>query len=129
MRTRVCKILKKFDAQAVENRVGPGMPDVVLITNGTWIECKKTAAFPKRPDSPVVLSHELLPTQKVWLNRCARKGGQCYVLTQIANEFFLHWGPVAAEILGSVDRATLTASAELHCVGWAQLNTDLPDFL
>ncbi len=129
MRTRVCKILKKFDAQAVENRVGPGMPDIVCVTKGVWIECKKTAAFPKHADSIVRLDHELLATQKVWLMRCYRRGGTAYVLTQIANEFFLHRGQDAAEVLGFCSRATLTESAALHCVGWAELEFDLPDYL
>jgi len=129
MRTKVCKLLKQWDAQAVENRVGPGMPDIVLTTNGVWIETKKTKAFPKRAGTPVVLDHELLMTQRVWLRRCSRKGGRCYVLTQVANEFFLHNGEWAAEHLGKVDRTTLTVEAEIHCEGWKALARDLPQYL
>ena len=127
MRTRVCKLLKKLDAQAVENRVGPGMPDICYI--GGWIEAKYTASFPKRADSPVTLTHELLQTQKVWIKRHTRKGGIVRVLVQVSNEFFLLDGLWACENLGEVDRATLTAGADLHCVGWPELALDLPDYL
>ncbi len=125
MRKKVVALLRSLDAQAVENRCGVGMPDIVCVSNGTWIECKYTAAFPKRPESIVRLTHELLPSQKVWLARCDRKHGYAYVLTQIANEFFLHWGPIACKVLGEVDREQLTRTVDLHCVGWAELEQEL----
>lgn len=129
LRKKVVKLLRTLNAEAVENRCGVGMPDVCVITLGVWIECKKTAAFPKRPDSKVALTHELLPSQRVWLNRCARRGGTAYTLTQVANEFFLHDGPTACEVLGEVDRATLTSTTVLHCVGWASLERELIPYL
>ena len=127
MRTRVCKILKKFDAMAVENRVGDGTPDVAII--GGWIECKLTKSFPKRPDTPVTLTHGLLNSQKVWMARHHRRGGEVHVLTQIANEFFLHEPTWAIANLGNVDRETMTKAAVLHCIGWPALEKALPKYL
>ena len=129
MRKKVVKLLTTVNAQAVENRVGPGMPDICVISLGVWIECKKTAAFPKREDSVVSLTHGLLDSQKVWLNRCDRRGGRAYVLTQVATEFFLHDGPTACRVVGEVDRATLTSTSVLHCVGWTDLERKLLPFL
>lgn len=127
MRTKVCSILAKWDAQSVENMVGPGMPDIVYI--GGWIETKKTKAFPKRPETPVTLDHEVLETQKVWMARHHRKGGTVHTLTQIGQEFFLHEGEWARQWLGNVDRETLTRDAVLHCKGWTTLTKKLPKYL
>ena len=128
LRKKLVAMLRTVNAQAVENRVGPGMPDICVITLGIWIEVKKTKAFPKG-DGIVRLDHELLPSQRVWLNRCARRGGKGYVLTQIANEFFLHDGVWASEFLGEVERDCLTFVADLHCVGWDSLEQKLLPFL
>lgn len=127
MRTKVCGILRKLDAVAVENRVGPGMPDIAYI--GGWIETKYTADFPKMADSPVTLTHGLLITQRVWIRRHYRKGGTVHVLVQISNEFFLLDGMWACDLLGEADRETLTQWAVLHCVGWPQLESELFNFL
>jgi len=127
MRTRVVKILSRWDAMAVENRVGDGTPDVAYI--GGWIETKLTKAFPKRPESPVALTHGLLNSQKVWMARHHRKGGTVHVLTQIANEFFLHEPTWAIANLGSANRQTMTEAAVLHCVGWPALTRELPRYL
>ena len=127
MRSRVCKILSRFDAQAVENRVGPGMPDVY--TTAGWIECKRTKAFPKREGTPVKLDHELLDTQRVWLRRHARRGGKAWVLTQIGHDFYLHPGDWAADNLGTATRSMLGEYADLHVVGWASLEEHLTEFL
>ena len=123
MRKRVTKILSSLDAQSVENRVGPGMPDVCYI--GGWLELKKTKAFPKRAETPVILDHELLTTQKVWMKRHIRKGGKVHVLLQVANEFFLIRGIWAQKFLGEVDRVILTEQADRHYVGWADLKDRL----
>lgn len=127
MRKRVVGLLRSLDAQAVENRCGTGMPDIVYI--GGWIETKKTVSFPKRAGTKVTLKHELLESQKVWLRRHARKGGQCWTLTQVANEFFLHGGTWAADFLGEVNRSKLTSDADLHCVGWNELEQELLPYL
>ncbi len=128
LRKKLVALLRTVNAIAVENRVGPGTPDMCVVTLGIWIEVKRTMKFPVR-DGIVRLDHELLPSQKVWLNRCDRRGGKAYVLTQIANEFFLHDGPWASLQLGHVDRVTLTQSAVLHCVGWDSLERELLPYL
>jgi len=128
LRKKLVALLRTVNAIAVENRVGPGTPDMCIVTLGIWIEVKRTMKFPVR-DGIVRLDHELLPSQKVWLNRCHRRGGKAYVLTQVANEFFLHDGPWASEFLGKVDRSLLAACSQLHCVGWADLGLRLLPFL
>lgn len=129
LRKKLVALLRTVNAMAVENRVGPGTPDVCVVSLGIWIEVKRTMKFPAREESIVRLDHELLPTQKVWLNRCARRGGKAYVLTQIANEYFLHHGQDAAEVLGFLSRKSMTVSAALHCVGWDALEHQLLPFL
>lgn len=105
MRKNLCNQLKKLDAQAVENRVGPGTPDVSYI--GGWIECKWLRAWPKRPGTVVKLDHPLLKSQKVWIRRRARRGGNVYVLLQRGREWLLFYGRIACEYLGLSTRADL----------------------
>ena len=132
MRGRVVKTLLKYGlaAQAVENTVGPGMPDIWYggELNG-WIECKKHADWPKRSDTPVRLSHGLLDTQKLWIRKKSRRGVRVLVLVQIARDFLVLDGLWAVSFLGEVPKAELLANALLHCQGWPELEARLKEQL
>jgi hypothetical protein len=105
MRKNLCNDLRALDAQAMENRVGPGTPDVAFI--GGWIECKWLRAWPKRPTTVVTLDHPITKSQKVWIRRHVRRGGRAWVLLQCRREWLLFAGDVACDFLGSLTRAEL----------------------
>ena len=62
-RSTVTKLLKKWDAVAVENPVHPGTPDVNCILG--WIELKWLRAWPVRADTVVKIEH-FTRQQRVW---------------------------------------------------------------
>ena len=105
MRKNLCNQLKKLDAVAVENRAGPGTPDVNFI--GGHIECKWLRAWPKRAGTVVKLDHPLLPSQKVWIKRRNRRGGRAWVMLQRGYEWLLFKGEVACDFLGTSTQAEL----------------------
>tara|TARA_R110000796_G_scaffold41179_1_gene101910 strand:+ start:10402 stop:10809 length:408 start_codon:yes stop_codon:yes gene_type:complete len=107
----VMKILRPLDAQRVENKCGKGTPDVNYI--GGWIELKQQDAWPKRPTTKVRLSHDLTLEQRIWINRREKKGGTVFVLLQIARDYLLLSGGVAATVIGEANEAELR-SAALH---------------
>ena len=108
-RSTVCKTLKSLDARAVENRVGPGTPDVNYAEG--WIELKWMRRWPENCDeSPVLLPH-YTQQQRVWHKLRWRKGGHVYVLLQVAREWLLFDGDIAAEHVGRVNRQELITFA------------------
>lgn len=109
MRKNLCNQLKKLDAQAVENRVGPGTPDINYI--GGHIECKWLRAWPKRHGTVVKLQHPLLPSQKVWIRRRNRRGGKAWVMLQCKWEWLLFKGDVACDFLGKLTQGELVNRA------------------
>jgi hypothetical protein len=109
MRNRVVKALKPLDARSVENRVGPGTPDVNYI--GGWVELKWMKRWPKNADtSPVLLDH-FTPQQRAWLRLRWKRGGRAYLLLQVGKEWLLFEGPWAAANLGRVTRPELRKGA------------------
>lgn len=105
MRKNLCNQLRLLDAQAMENRVGPGTPDVSYI--GGWIECKWLRAWPKRPGTVVTLDHPLLKSQRVWLKRHFQRGGTAFVMLQCGREWLLFNVMTAREFLGASTQAEL----------------------
>jgi len=113
MRQRLVKDLKVLDAISVENRVGPGTPDINYIHG--WIECKWLRSWPKQAGTVVRLDHPLEQEQKVWACKRIRRGGNSWVMLQAnRSEWFLWAGDVAAEVLGVSTRAQLVSSALLY---------------
>jgi len=102
MRQNVIRALKGLDAVAVETKLEDGIPDVNYI--GGWIELKWLRNWPKRPETPVKLGHDLMPHQRAWLRRRHRRGGRAWVLLQVGREWLLFDAPVAVEIIGKVNR-------------------------
>jgi len=115
---RVVKILKPLDACRVENPCLPGTPDVNYI--GGWIELKQEDKWPVRPDTPLRLHHDLSPQQRIWITRRIEKGGKAYVLMQIARDYIMLDGRVAAEIIGEATQAEIKAAA-IFCVSAKEL--------
>ena len=100
--------MHSLDAQAVENPVNPGTPDVEYI--GGWIELKYIEELPKRPDTPIRVPH-FRPEQKVWIVKRTNKGGRVHVLLRVENTFFLLDGMFAVNKLGTLTYAQLATSA------------------
>jgi hypothetical protein len=129
LRTRVCKILTKIglDGIAVENPARPGTPDINYI-NG-WIECKKTSRWPAKEETVVQLSHDLMQTQRVWIRRRAKAGGNVFVLVQIDHYFLMFDGLWAVNNLGKKTRKELEDGAVFVVSGWSHLEYALKTHL
>lgn len=117
-RGRIVRMLRAYDAHAVENRVLPGTPDVEYI--GGWIELKWVRRWPKNSDVSHVHVDHFTPQQRVWLKRRWRKGGRCFLLLQAnQTDWLLFDGETAAQCVGRVTRPELYLRA-LHF--WKGLN-------
>jgi len=126
LRSEVVKILKRAgrDPMPVENVCQKGCPD--LNFTGGWIEIKKTKEWTR---GVVKLDHDLTKEQRIWLRRRARKGGSCWVLVQIDQDFLLLLGPVAADLIGHSTRPELEQAAVGICKGLKELKEKLPIWL
>lgn len=114
-RSVVCKKLKHLDAIPVENRVGPGTPDVNYVEG--WIELKWMRRWPKNAhESPVLVEH-YSPQQRVWHKKRWIKKGNVWLLFQVAQEWFLFDGLTASERFGRATRPELFEMATAH---WAK---------
>lgn len=100
----------KLDPVRVENPIHPGTPDVNCIA--AWVELKTLATWPVRPGS-LVTPCKFTPQQKVFLYRRWRAGGRCYLLLEVAGEWLLFDGDVAAKVVGRTTRAGLYSNARL----------------
>ncbi len=105
----VMKALKPLDGLRVENPCHPGTPDVNYI--GGWIELKQQNAWPKKPETPLKLNHDLTLQQRIWLIRREDKGGVALVLVQVARDYLLLSGGVAARLIGEATQAELKTAA------------------
>lgn len=112
MRQRLVGMLRPLDAVSIENSVGPGTPDINYI--GGWIECKWLRSWPKRAETLVRLDHELMPSQKVWLQRRCSRGGVVWVMLQCRREWLLLESLTAVQLLGKATRKELCAAAYHH---------------
>jgi hypothetical protein len=110
MRKQLVKLLQPLGAFAVENGgCHPGTPDIAFV--GGWIECKATEQWPARADTPVRLDHGLSRQQRIWLVKWYRVNGRAFVMLNIAGEWLLFDGIVAASYLGGKEGGT---RQELH---------------
>lgn len=84
------KIGKEWDATRHEDLIGSGVPDVSFGYRGNngWIELKYLKKFPVRATTRIRIPH-LTGAQCNWLINRNVKGGNCWILIQIANEYFL----------------------------------------
>lgn len=123
MRQRVVKALKPLDAFSVENPCRPGTPDVNYLDG--WIELKWAKRWPVRADTPLDLSH-YTPQQRLFQMRRWHKGGKVHLLVQVADDWLLFPGPIAAKIEGP--RAVLLAQACAHWTG-PQMEAEIVAYL
>jgi len=116
MRQRLVDALRPLDAFSVENRVGPGTPDINFI--GGWMECKWLRSWPKQVATPVRLDHPLTSEQKAWLRRRWSRGQPTWVMLQAnRTEWLLFDGITAVKYLGEATREELGRFAYRH---WRQ---------
>ena len=118
---RVVEILKPLDGFRVENPCHPGTPDVNYV--GGWLELKQVDKWPVKEETPLRVEH-FTQQQRIWLSRRVRKGGRAYVLIQVAREYILLGGDVAAEILGESTRQDLVQASIFCCT-----SRQLPEML
>lgn len=105
MRKQLVKLLRPLGAFAVENGgCHPGTPDIAYV--GGWIECKATEQWPARPETPVRLDHDLTKQQRIWQIKWACVNGRAFVMLNIAGEWLLFKGIVAASGLGGKEGCT-----------------------
>jgi hypothetical protein len=111
-RARVVRALRSLDAQACENRVRPGTPDVHYIDG--WIELKWLKSWPKNVETPVKIEH-FTPQQRVWLKTRWNKGGRAFLLLQAAgSNWLLFDGATASQLVGRINKEALHWCALIH---------------
>jgi hypothetical protein len=108
MRRFVCSALKSLDANAVENALVRGYPDVEFV--GGTMELKHLPKWPVRPETIVRVDH-FTPIQRGWLRRRAARGGRTWLLLRVDREWLLFKGEVAADVVGCSNAADLRAAA------------------
>jgi hypothetical protein len=114
-RQRIVKALKELDAFSVENPTYPGTPDVNYVEG--WIELKCMKRWPENADTSPVLVPHFTPQQRVWLRRRAKRKGNVFLLFQVAQEWLLFKGDVAADHFGKATRPELI---KLACAYWSK---------
>lgn len=119
----VMKALKPLDGQRVENACGRGTPDVNYVYG--WIELKQEDNWPKKPETPLKLGHDLTLEQRIWLTRRSEKGGIALVLLQVARDYLLLSGADAAILIGAATQAQLKRLALHHWTSAAAMKQEL----
>jgi hypothetical protein len=92
----VIRRLAHLDAVAVENRVGPGTPDVNCTLG--WIELKKLARWRRGSDNQPVLIHHYTAQQRLWHLRRNRAGEVTFLLLQVGAEWLLFSGDAVQDV-------------------------------
>lgn len=110
MRQRVIGALWGLDPISVENRVGPGTPDVNFIEG--WMELKWLRRWPVT-DSVVSVRH-FTKQQRVWALRRWRRGGNVWIMLQVGHEWLLFDGCTGANVLGLAKRDDLVKFSRKH---------------
>lgn len=80
----------RWDVQSHEDKLTSGIPDLSYGAGGVngWIELKHVREWPSRPSTTIDLSH-FTASQVNWLIKRGKKAGNCWVLVQVATEYFL----------------------------------------
>lgn len=125
-RQRLRKAIRELDPVSIENRCGIGTPDLNYVEG--WIECKWMRSWPQKPETIVRLPHDFQPEQRAWAKRRRRAGGKCWFMLQVGREWLLFDSLLAAEVIGIMTRAELTAAATRH---WKNglVDSELVEFL
>lgn len=118
MRQRVVQALKPLHGFSVENPCKPGTPDVNYGgPHGGWIELKWEESWPKKPETPLVLTSTFTPQQRLFAVKRWHTGAKCHFLIQVDQDWLLFDGPTAARIVGTSPRAELERAALVHWHG------------
>lgn len=82
-------IARQVHIERVENAVGVGLPDTLIIHKGrvSWAE-HKVAELPVRPTSRLQWKHPLTPEQCNWHLVWAQKGGISWIVVGIETALF-----------------------------------------
>lgn len=96
-----------WEAERIENRLNTGTPDVAYSMRGVhgWIELKFIPEAPKRSDKPLKIDH-FTPDQRNWLEKHGKRGGRCFVLLQVGDEWLM-FDHTAVREVGFVPMARL----------------------
>jgi hypothetical protein len=112
MRQRVVKALKSLHAISVENPCRPGTPDLNYGgPRSGWIELKWESKWPVRPTTPLRLTSDFSPQQRIFAIKRTMSGGRSHFLLQVGQDWLLLEGETAAKIVGTACRAELEAAA------------------
>ncbi len=117
IRGDLVKLLRPIGAYAVENGgCHPGTPDIAT-TMGP-IEVKATEQWPARTTTVVQLDHPVTQGQRIFLMKWDRVNGCAWVMLNIAGEWLLFEGIVAAAILGGKEGGTRAELYESAAAIW-----------
>ena len=108
LRKRVCKMLRHHHAVPVENRVGPGTPDVNCTLG--WIELKKMRRWPINAEDSFVLIHHYTAQQRQWHRLRAAAGERTFLLLQVGPQWLLFTGP-ALQLVGAMTKGRMLRDA------------------
>ena len=86
IRKKLVDALRPLDAQAVENPINPGTPDIEFI--GGWIEIKYIREWPAKDTTPVRIPH-FTKQQRIWIANRRRLGGLVLIVLRVCDDWFL----------------------------------------
>lgn len=87
---------QRWDVQSHEDQHSEGIPDLSFATNiHGWIELKHINDWPK---NNIIVYKKYTAQQVNWLRARGRRAGNCWVLTQINKDYFLHSWIYAREL-------------------------------
>lgn len=77
-----------WDAQSHEDRYSSGIPDMSYGIDGVngWIELKQLPAY---PDNGIIKHPKYTSQQVNWSVKRGKKGGHCFLLFKIRNDYYL----------------------------------------
>lgn len=124
MAALVCGALKeaRMDPVRVENRVGPGTPDVNYVEG--WLELKELDGWPPQ-GRPVLVPH-FRPEQRIWLDRRASRLGRVHLLLKVEQDWLLLPGEAASRLLGRATREELERASEAAWRNTGEMKEGLP---
>lgn len=80
----------RWHTQSHEDQFSEGIPDLSFGSRGVngWIELKFIEKYPIKLTTPIK-PKKYTPEQVNWLTKRGKKGGLCWVLVKVAEDFFL----------------------------------------
>lgn len=80
----------RWHVQSHEDRYSLGIPDLSYGINGIngWIELKQIEKWPKNDDTPVA-PKKYTSLQVNWIISRGKKGGNCYIMIKVKNDYFI----------------------------------------